>query len=231
LNLRIAHDGGRFNGRHPRLTIKQVGGMREAVAVQGLWAFWGFVLVAIAGASAAFAGRLRYWNRSNPILAPPRPAAREYLFGDFRSRVRRPLVGLSSTGLITTVIFLVIWLSNLVLYGMANPVPVIVGLPVHLWPALPAAAAGPGIQPLVVRLRVNPPERRPALYLDAQPISWADLESVLRKELRLRPPTWPVYIDGDPNMEVGWAFTAIDIIRGLGGEATLLPKSAATTRQ
>lgn len=55
-------------------------------------------------------------------------------------------------------------------------------------------------------------------------MDWEDFDIVLQKELIRRPPNWPVYLEGDPNMEWKWAVKTIDRIRGLGAEVVLLTR-------
>jgi hypothetical protein len=45
---------------------------------------------------------------------------------------------------------------------------------------------------------------------------------LLKKELSRRPPDWPVYVDGDPDLEWQYPAEAIDAIRGLHAEVILL---------
>ncbi len=78
---------------------------------------------------------------------------------------------------------------------------------------------------------VSPPDlRRPSLYVDGQPVPWEDLETVVVRELKLRPPSRPVYLDGDPNMEWEWAGRTIDRIRGLQAEVVLLARPLASSQ-
>ena len=103
------------------------------------------------------------------------------------------------------------------------------GLRVHLLKTGVSAQVFPGLQPICVRL-ISPLDRtRPSLYVDAQPVAWEDLETVLQKGLKLRPPSWPVYLDGDPDMEWKWAGNAIDRIRGMQAEVTLLTRPTASS--
>jgi hypothetical protein len=72
---------------------------------------------------------------------------------------------------------------------------------------------------------------RPRLYVDYRPVGWDDIEALLRKELRVRPPNWPVYVEGDPGMEWVWAADTIDRIRGLHAEVILLTSRSAPFRE
>ena len=45
--------------------------------------------------------------------------------------------------------------------------------------------------------------------------------ALLRTELKRRPPDWPVYVDGDPDMEWQWPVHVIDTIRALHAEVVL----------
>jgi hypothetical protein len=96
------------------------------------------------------------------------------------------------------------------------------GLTVHLVRLRLQAPTYVGLQPLRVRLIADPPNGRAAVYIDSRPIPWDRLASQLRIELKQRPPNWPVYLEGDPEMNFGDAVAAIDIIRGLHAEVVLL---------
>jgi hypothetical protein len=81
----------------------------------------------------------------------------------------------------------------------------------------------PGIQPLLVRVVSEGPGVK--LYVGSKIVDWGEFPQVLKKELRLRPLDWPVYLEGDPDMELGWAVRAIDVIRGLQARVILLTPS------
>jgi hypothetical protein len=77
------------------------------------------------------------------------------------------------------------------------------------------------MQPLLVRLDLAG-SMPPRLSVNYQPVSWEDFPAVLQKELMLRPPTWPVYLEGAPDIDWLWAGKAIDTIRGLQADVVLL---------
>ncbi len=54
------------------------------------------------------------------------------------------------------------------------------------------------------------------LQVGSQVFNRADLEAFLRREIPKRPPDWPVYVEGDPELEyesVGWAIDAVSALR------------------
>ena len=110
-------------------------------------------------------------------------------------------------------------IGNMVVYSLSNPPHV--GLLLHLLRSGYAAQSSPGIQPLLVRLELVSPGP-PRLSVDGRPVSWEDFPAVLQKELTLRPPNWPVYLEGAPSMDWLWAGKAIDTIRGLQADVVLL---------
>jgi len=125
-------------------------------------------------------------------------------------------------GLIGTHAYLVILIPVWVMISGMPLVPK--GLVVHLVQPGIAAQIMPGIQPLRVRVETAVGSVRPTLYVDSRPVSWDDFSAVLQKEISRRPPNWPVYVDGDPDMEWGSAIKAIDVIRGLRAEVVLLTR-------
>ncbi len=62
----------------------------------------------------------------------------------------------------------------------------------------------------------------PVVYLNSQRIAWEQLGPLLDRELSRRPPDWPVYVQGDVNLEWRNVVRAIDIVRGKGAQAVLL---------
>jgi biopolymer transport protein ExbD len=77
----------------------------------------------------------------------------------------------------------------------------------------------PGIEPVLVRVAADH-----SLFVDSQPVSWEDFDAALLRELKSRPPHWPVYLEGDPNLEWNWPAKVIDRIRGLQAEVVLVTR-------
>jgi biopolymer transport protein ExbD len=66
----------------------------------------------------------------------------------------------------------------------------------------------------------------PVVYFDSQRISWEQLGPLLDGGLALRPPDWPVYVQGDDVLEWQTVVQAIDIVRGKGAQVVLLTTKA-----
>ena len=102
--------------------------------------------------------------------------------------------------------------------------PTPIGFKVRLLRPGVSAQPSPGIQPLIVRV-----ERRgldPArFYVNWQPVSPERLDSLLREELSRRPPDWPVYVEGDGDMELKEVLAVIDRLRGLHADVVLLTRA------
>lgn len=101
------------------------------------------------------------------------------------------------------------------------------GLPVRLLRPDVPAQPNFGMQAVLVQVEAGTQPRHPRLYINRQPVSDAEFEKVLQKELKIRPPNWPVYLEGDPNMEWADAVYAIDLIRGLHADVILVTPSMA----
>lgn len=89
----------------------------------------------------------------------------------------------------------------------------------------------PGIQPLRVRVASNGFRVRPSLYVNWELVRREDFASVLQTELNRRPPNWPVYFEGDPELEWKDAAIVIDTILGLRAEVVLLKAETAWPRK
>jgi hypothetical protein len=135
---------------------------------------------------------------------------------------------LSWFALLIVIGLILLTISFGVLQILAYRVPI--GLRVRLVrPGIPAQST-PWIEPLRVRVVFAGPKVRPNLYLNSQLVSWEDFGTVLQGELNRRPPHWPVYVEGDPDLEWQHVVKAIDAIRGLQAEAVLLTTATASPR-
>jgi hypothetical protein len=82
---------------------------------------------------------------------------------------------------------------------------------------------------VLVRLQFRGNKRLPAVYVDSRLVSWEDFDAVLRKDIYERPPHWPVYLQGDPELDWSSVAEPIDRIRGLDAEVILLTRNSRTT--
>ena len=173
-------------------------------------------------------GGVERFRKPPPPVVPCVP--RETAGGHFRWKRRplkaRPLFAMSYFGLIAAITHLMIAISIGVLQSWAHVVPK--GLQIHLVRPGISAQRSPGIQPLLVRVESGGRSGDPSLYMNARQVSWEDFGVVLQKELNQRPPNWPVYFEGDPDMDWLWAVKAIDTIRGLQAEVVLLTSAPAS---
>ena len=241
LDLNVLQDGSRLNARAPYLAIFESGGERERADDAGWRAFVALLLSLPVGFSLLIRSRivrreekqdalLRTWPLSQPGPQPPIPGIARPLSGNVELRHHQelrpwsawPFSRTSWYGLIGTHACLVIVIPVWVMISEMPWVPK--GLVVHLVkPGIPAQIM-PGLQPLRVRVEAVVGSAQPTLYVDSRLVRWEDFGAVLQKEISRRPPNWPVYVDGDPDMEWGSAVKAIDTIRGLHAEVVLLTR-------
>ena len=133
---------------------------------------------------------------------------------------RGMFTGLPSFGLMAAIVYLV-----LMLVAFASHLTLVIpkGLIIHIWKSeVVPYQSSPWTEPLLVRLALTGRSPRPNLYLNRQPESWDELGPALAKELSRRPPHFPVYVEGDPDMDWGPVVNVVDIIRGLHAEVILL---------
>jgi biopolymer transport protein ExbD len=98
------------------------------------------------------------------------------------------------------------------------------GLPVQILRVEKTSQPIPGLDPVVVRMRLTEGEPRPALFVDSLLVPWDDFEVQLQKALRRCPPSWPVYIEGDRDLDWETVATVIDRIKGLHVPVTMLSR-------
>lgn len=82
-----------------------------------------------------------------------------------------------------------------------------------------------GIEPVLVRLQFTRYDALPAVYIGSRSTSWEDFDAVIMSEIRSRPLEWPIYLQGDPELDWKSVAQAIDRIRGLDAEVILLTRN------
>ena len=75
---------------------------------------------------------------------------------------------------------------------------------------------------VVIRIEWPPRHPEPSLVVNGEPVSRSALPERLRKELALRPASWPVYVQGDPNLPFYAVVDVLDMIAEQRAEAVLL---------
>ena len=98
------------------------------------------------------------------------------------------------------------------------------GLVVHLLRPEVAVETQPGVEPLLVRVEGEGFSAVRSLYIGSGRVPSQDFDTVLRKELATRPPSWPVYVEGDPDLEWRAVVRVIDEIRGFNARVVLLTR-------
>jgi biopolymer transport protein ExbD len=133
-------------------------------------------------------------------------------------RSRGPSHGSPRTRWSYLLTFLMVWMSWVVGTSLGRVSRH--GLRVHLIRPGVTAPRSPGIQPLLVQVVGDWRSGRPSLYIDSNRVAGEDLDTVLHKEMSRRPPDWPVYVEGDPDLEWRQVVEAIDAIRGAPAESS-----------
>jgi hypothetical protein len=231
LDVEVLKDAGCPNSAHPRLRV---------VTLTNSYAGFTSPLLWLCTIGMCTGGILLVIGGGQRLRKPPPPVAPSVhngtVGGHFRWQRRpskaRPFSGISYFGLIATITFLLVSISIGFIQTGLRLVPK--GLRIHLVrPEISAErtpSVQPAIQPVLVRLESGERSGRPNLYVDLRLVSWEDFGMVLQKQLNQRPPNWPVYLEGDPGMNWGWAVEVIDTIRGLQAEVVLLTSAPASPR-
>ena len=176
------------------------------------------ILGAIARREEKRAAAAREWSFTQPGALPGAS-----IQIDIRRKPKRampsPFAKTGASGLIraTTwlVQFLAVVLSIIVVSSLLeHRVPR--GLPIRVVRPGVNPMRSPGIQPLRIRVGVR------GLLVDSRLIRPAEFDIFLRNELTRRPPDWPVYVEGDRELEFSTVGQAIDAIRAAPAEVVLL---------
>jgi hypothetical protein len=219
LDLEVLKDARCLDFAHPRLQIRTHAGAYAGYVSTLLWLS---LICTGAGASLVVIAARERFRRA--------PAAATGLIyagtsgGRYRlvPRVARRRIpsGLPSFGLVAGNTYMLLAVTVWVFQSLFHLPPQ--GFSVHLLRPELRSQAVSGIQPLYVRLEFRGVNHRPGLSVDSQPVAWEDFGNVLQNGLRSRPPSWPVYVEADRDVEWESAVKAVDVIRGLNAEVTLL---------
>ncbi|HMD70497.1 MAG TPA: hypothetical protein VKF41_04100 [Bryobacteraceae bacterium] len=187
----------------------------------GFYFSWLCLTCVGAGAVLVAMGRFERHREPPPPVAPclGEGIARGHIRWKPGPAVARPFSGLSYFGLVAAIFYMLLVLVRLVADSLAL-VPK--GLEVHLLRLGVTAPRNPGIQPVLVRVNPRKTGGGASLSVNGRPVEWDGLAAVLQKELIQRPPEWPVYVDGDPELDWLWPAKAVDIIQGLHAKVILL---------
>lgn len=219
----------------PHLVIYESAGKSRNAAVVAVIAFFAFVtgapvgfsMVIIAGFHRRQGALVEFWKKyaltqpGSPAfgashgglnLSPPRLR---------RRAPRTPYARFSTTSLILVLTLLMVWLS--LIAAKSSELRTSVGLPLHLIRPGVAIPPATGMQPLLLRIVGN--EREARYYIGSELVRPADLDARLKHELGPRPPDWPVYVEGDPDVEWRRVAQVIDAVRGAGANVVLVPGS------
>jgi hypothetical protein len=197
-----------------------------------------YVYFAVRAAVERRRDRLEAEARAYPLTQPgtfgPAPSVDPTIRRPWKLRESRrqpAFARLSWIGLVMSTTWLVV-LTSFSVWHFSFPDPA-VGLPVRLLrPGAQREHVG-DLHPLLVRVACSEGDgcASPILYLNSQPIAWDQLGPLLDKQLLLRPPVWPVYVQGDASLDWGSVALAVDIIEGKGAQVILLTDWVAATQE
>ncbi|HUA17975.1 MAG TPA: hypothetical protein VMB25_04465, partial [Bryobacteraceae bacterium] len=237
LDVEILQDESRINSEQPYLDVYENGGASSETADQialGLVALLLFVPIGICafvisginhrqGKSAALLRRFPL-TLPGPLPGEPSPRPQRVVlhrpkYPVLKRRSNQPQrASLSHAALVLVITFQLLWAVWYFIRSFEYP---IVGLPLRVVRLNAFAQPAPGIQPIVVRVAPGL-DGHPSPYVNWQPVAWENLTAVLQKELSQRPPAWPVYVEGDPNLEWKVVARAIDEVRSLQAQVVLI---------
>ena len=223
LDLNVVDDGIRQNAYDARLVIFENGGSLEATRAQVLLGFLAFVVCAPVGVFAIIQSAVLRRAERHAAFLGSRPFTQPGSFGgsalrvQFRRAVRSPVARPFSSLSMTSMILVLVLVTILTFFvGLHSGDRVPTGLRIHISRPGVVAQRVAGIQPIRVRVAST------GVYLNFHLVDRDDFGSFLRTELDRRPPNWPVYVEGDPNLEWKSVAQVIDAIRGQQAEVVLL---------
>jgi biopolymer transport protein ExbD len=122
---------------------------------------------------------------------------------------------LPTTSLVTLLVLELVAIPVWLDYVLTHRPPI--GIRIRLLRSEYASQPSPGIQPVLIHI-----DRDHSLSVNGKAVSTDDFESALRSELPLRPTSWPVYLEGDCDLEWQYAFRVIEAVQPYGRNVVLL---------
>jgi hypothetical protein len=236
LDLDLTSDLSPPNPHQPRLHVVEAGGRYQASIQHRNSALAGVLLVvplplsllilaATARRREKWHGFLQHWTLTHPGPLPGVPVPGAPLKVSPRREPRQVAVrafsvagrfNLNDSVLCLIVLLMLLWVVFVIQepylpYGFAirTARPGVKLLPIG------------GILPLRIRVLAGPHSMR-GLQIGSQVIDPADFEAFLRREIPKRPPDWPVYIEGDSELEFESVARTIDAVSALRTNVVLL---------
>lgn len=235
LNVDVLEDQSRLNVYQPWLLLYEAGGGRSSSSDLGVLALAALLLFVPVGIAMTILAAMHcrqenlaeLW-KAYPLTQPGPAPVRTLLVARktiamsrrVKSSIERPFARLSQHSLILFLTFMILWTIWATITPLAPH-----GLRVHLIRPGVTAPRSPGIQPLLVRVVRDGHNAK--LYVGSDPVALEDLSALLKEELARRPPDWPVYVEGDPDLEWRQVAEAIDAVRGQQAEVILLTGAGA----
>jgi hypothetical protein len=236
LDIRALSDVTCLNSRQPRVTVWTSSNHYEYLSDE-LRAFSAFLFLGGLGLLAFLIARHFGMQR----IAQGKPDISENAgYGYYPSRRKLPLRARFSQppsfGLVYAVMLASVLIPSFLIFICAWGYDLrSVGIEVHLSrTGLPRATADAWAAPLIVRIESAGAGSPPRLYLNSRAVAWDALGPSLKGELKSRS-EWVVYFEADRDVDwkddVDWGdvANAMDIIRGVGAKAVLLPKELTTS--
>ena len=160
-------------------------------------------------------------DRGSRVLTAARAVASKY----DRMKLRRPYVWPFQKpgwfGLIALFVYSLLLIIDL-FFRTFTLVPT--GFVVQILRPEVAVETQPGVEPLLVRVEGEGFSAVRSLYIGSWRVPSQDFDMVLRKGLDTRPPSWPVYVEGDPDLEWRAVVKAIEEILGFNAKVVLLTR-------
>lgn len=247
LDIDVRDDGSRLNAASPRLVIAVFRYRHQEVDDNLVDAFFLSLLLAVTGfglfihsynaqrhealicpltvagpqlpLAASGSGLPERAIRPRRIHPNPPATARKYGCRELSRLYVWPFQKLHWFGLIASCIFLSTLLGIFALQSFRWAPR---GLPIRLLRTDIGTKAQPGVEPLLVRIDADGGSVVRSLYIGSHRVPSKDFDIELRKGLAVRPPNWPVYVEGAPDVEWQSVANAIDEIRGFNAEVVLL---------
>ncbi len=219
LDVEVLADVSCLDSFHPRLRIRTDRTDYDGRAFSLLWAC---TLCAGTGASLLAMPVIRRYPRPNILVTPfTRPDAPPV---NLRWKVLPKRWQAFSAAAWFGLITVNVQVPLLFVLMEFQPVYMNSGLPVRIFRAEKTSQPIPGLEPVLVRMDLRTGDSHPELYINSVLVPWDNFEEHLQKALNRCPPEWPVYIEGDPELEWGAVVSVVDRIQGLHVPVTMLSR-------
>lgn len=221
LDVQVVADASCLNANRPRLRVVTSRDRDSFYAGALLWSAGASIVIGISLVILGWRGGV-FGGREQSTTVPNTPTVGQNFQWAQKLPLRPAIVGSPSFGLLAGMVFAILAILMMMLTGAFQRTSI--GLWVHvLKPGAVPANPDTWTGPVMVLVTDAGPGQEPGLFINSAVVPWGDFANALKHELSGRR-EWIVYVEGDDCVAWQNIVSVIDVARGDGAKAVLVPQ-------